>query len=86
MQVRTFCKASLIRSDARQPGLAPGSLPCWPPHCPHKPTETPEQWAGVWAPAHNSVAGQPQSDTLSDQHIPLEQFSFLQFLLPQGWC
>lgn len=52
--------------------MAPGSLPRWPPHCPYKPAEAPEQRVGVLsqAPADNSVAGQPQPGELSAQHIP----------------
>lgn len=73
--------------------MAPGSLPCWPPHCPYKPTEAPEQRVGVLsqAPADNSVAGQPQPGELSAQHIPqlravsLEWLGFLQPRLPCGW-
>lgn len=47
MRVRALCEACLIRSDARQIPMAPGSLPCCPPHCPQKPAEAPEQRAGV---------------------------------------
>lgn len=76
----------------RKPGLAPGSLPRWPPHCPHKPAETGEQWTGVLsqAPANNSVAGQPRSGELSAQHIPqrravsLEQPSSCSLCCPQA--